>query len=167
MLGQLDGLTCRGLAPIRQLCRDDDHLFVQIAPAAKPLPIQIRPGRIFTEPHHIVTRHDDHHRIAACFMIVLWQLITVMNGPALSFQDLLCHQLCRCIFCLRYAQCILLYALASAQQKAQRRDHHSFHPYPPGSLCLQARNEKGDRNHRSLSPPHACPASFISACLRR
>ena len=58
----------------------------------KATPIQIAAGRIFTEPHHVIARHNDHHRKLAAAIVTVWQIIAVMDVTVRAGENLLCKQ---------------------------------------------------------------------------
>ncbi len=89
---QLNGLPGGFFTPVSELCRNHGHLGVQPCPCGKATPIQIAAGRIFTEPHHVIARHNDHHRKLAAAIVTVWQIIAVMDVTVRAGEDLLCKQ---------------------------------------------------------------------------
>ena len=89
---QLNGLPGGFFAPVRQLSGDHDYLRVQLRPCGEAAPVQIAAGRIFTEPHHVVARHNHHHGELPTAVVAVGQVVAVMDVTVRAGEDLLCKQ---------------------------------------------------------------------------
>lgn len=89
---QFDGLPGRSFVPVCELRGDHDHLRVQLCPGGKAAPIYVAPGGGFTEPHHVVPRHDHHKRVFPAAVIAFRQVIAVMDIAVCAGEDLLGNQ---------------------------------------------------------------------------